>query len=96
MQPTRGANAPRSPANSHENFAEFLSRKDSGSIVVGRRADMVLLEADPSQEITKTQKISAVVVAAQFLARKDLDPLLEKASAAAATWQQKSPQKPQQ
>ena len=56
---------------------------------------MVLLEADPSQEITNTPKISAVVLAGQFLARQDLDALLEKARAAAATWQLKSPQQPQ-
>jgi len=67
-----------------ENPAEFLGRKDIGMIAVGRRADMVLLDADPSQKIENTQKISAVVLAGQFLSRKDLDALLEKARAAAS------------
>jgi imidazolonepropionase-like amidohydrolase len=79
-----------------ENPAEFLGRKDIGMIKAGQRADMVLLEADPSQEITNTQKISAVVLAGQFLARKDLDALLEKARAAAAAWQENGLQQSQQ
>ncbi len=69
-----------------ENPAEFFGRKDIGLIAASRRADMVLLDADPSQNIENTQKISAVVLAGQLLARKDLDALLEKARAAAAAW----------
>jgi imidazolonepropionase-like amidohydrolase len=75
-----------------ENPAEFFGKKDTGMIAAGRRADMVLLDADPSQEIANTQKISAVVLAGHFLQRKDLDALLEKSRAAAAAWQAKSPQ----
>jgi imidazolonepropionase-like amidohydrolase len=75
-----------------ENPAEFLDRKDIGMIKAGQRADMVLLEADPSQEITNTQKISAVALAGQFLPRKDLDALLEEARAAAVAWQENNPQ----
>jgi imidazolonepropionase-like amidohydrolase len=75
-----------------ENPAEFFGRKDTGMIAAGRRADMVLLDADPSQEITNTQKISGVVLAGQLLRRKDLDALLQQSRAAAAAWQPKSPQ----
>lgn len=75
-----------------ENPAAFLGRKDIGSIAAGRRADMVLLDADPSRNIENTQKISGVFLAGQFLSRKDLDALLEKARAAAAAWQEKSTQ----
>jgi imidazolonepropionase-like amidohydrolase len=75
-----------------KNPAEFLGRKDAGMIAAGRRADMVLLDADPSQEIANTQKISGVVLAGQFLQRQDLDTLLEKSRAAAAAWQPKRPQ----
>jgi hypothetical protein len=75
-----------------ENPAEFFGKKDTGVIAAGRRADMVLLDADPSQEIANTQKITAVVLAGQFLQRKDLDALLEKSRAAAAAWQPKNPQ----
>jgi imidazolonepropionase-like amidohydrolase len=79
-----------------ENPAEFLGRKDDGTIAPGRRADMVLLDADPSQEIANTQKISGVVLAGQFLQRKDLDALLEKSRAAAAAWHANSAPQSQQ
>jgi imidazolonepropionase-like amidohydrolase len=79
-----------------ENPAEFFSRKDIGTIAAGERADMVLLDADPTQKIENTQKISAVILAGQFLPRKHLDALLEKCRAAAGTWQQNSPQQSQQ
>jgi imidazolonepropionase-like amidohydrolase len=75
-----------------ENPAEFLERKDTGTIAAGRRADMVLLDADPLQEISNTQKISGVVLAGQFLPRKDLDALLERARTAAAAWHENGAQ----
>jgi len=78
------------------NPAEFFGRKDAGTIAAGRRADMVLLDADPSREIVNTQKISGVVLAGQFLQRKDLDALLEKSRAAAAAWQVPGPPQSQQ
>ncbi len=74
-----------------ENPAEFLGRKELGTIAAGRRADMVLLEADPTQRIENTQKISAVILAGLYLTRKDLDALLGKARASAAAWQEKKP-----
>jgi imidazolonepropionase-like amidohydrolase len=79
-----------------ENPAEFFSRKDAGMIAAGHRADMVLLDADPLQEIANTQKISGVVLAGQFLQRKDLDALLEKSRRAAAAWHANSPPQSQQ
>jgi imidazolonepropionase-like amidohydrolase len=66
------------------NPADFLERKDLGTIAVGQRADLVLLEADPSFEIANTQKISAVILAGNFLSRASLDHMLSKARAAAA------------
>jgi hypothetical protein len=79
-----------------ENPAEFFGRKDIGAIAAGQRADMVLLDADPTQNIENTQKISAVILAGRFLPRKDLDALLENARAAAAAWRENSPQQSQQ
>ncbi len=79
-----------------ENPAEFLGRKDIGMIAAGRRADMLLLDADPLQDIANTQKISGVLLAGQFLQRKDLEALLEKSRSAAAAWHaQSSPQSQQ-
>lgn len=64
--------------------AEFLGRGDLGSIAAGKRADLVLLDANPLDDISSTQKISAVVLAGKYLSRADLDDLLAKAGAAAA------------
>jgi imidazolonepropionase-like amidohydrolase len=79
-----------------ENPAEFFGRKDIGTIAAGQRANMVLLDGDPTRKIENTQKISGVVLAGQFLPRQDLDALLEKARAAAAAWQENRPQQSQQ
>jgi hypothetical protein len=57
--------------------ARFLSMdKDLGSIEKGKLADLVLLSADPLQNIANTQKIEAVIVNGRFLDRKELDSLL--------------------
>jgi imidazolonepropionase-like amidohydrolase len=66
------------------NPADFLGRGDLGSIAAGKRADLVLLDGNPLDEISNTGKISAVVLGGKFLARADLDDLLAKARAAAA------------
>src|SRR5262249_6488016 len=45
------------------NPVEFLGRLDSaGTVEVGKRADLVLLDADPLADIRYTRKIAAVVV----------------------------------
>jgi hypothetical protein len=57
--------------------ARFLGMdKDLGSIEKGKLADLVLLSADPLQNIANTQKIEAVIVNGRFLDRKELDSML--------------------
>jgi hypothetical protein len=57
--------------------AEFLGRTaEQGTIEVGKRADLVLLDANPLDDIRNTQKIQAVIVNGEFLKRSDLDALL--------------------
>ncbi|HEY2109024.1 MAG TPA: amidohydrolase family protein [Candidatus Acidoferrales bacterium] len=65
------------------NPAEFLAREHSGHVSTGYRADLVLLEGDPTKDIAKTSKIAAVVLRGRYLARGELDEMLEKARAAA-------------
>ena len=42
------------------NGAEFLRMTDTGTIVVGKNADLLVLDANPLDDITNTRKISAV------------------------------------
>jgi imidazolonepropionase-like amidohydrolase len=57
--------------------ARFLGKeKDSGMIAAGKYADLVLLDADPLENIRNTRKIRAVVVQGRYLDRQALDGLL--------------------
>jgi imidazolonepropionase-like amidohydrolase len=59
------------------NPARVLGLADSlGSIEAGKLADLVLLDADPFQDIRNTQKIRAVVADGHLYRRADLDRLL--------------------
>jgi imidazolonepropionase-like amidohydrolase len=57
--------------------AQFLGRTDDfGTIANGKAADLVLLDANPLEDIHNTQKIRAVVVQGKYLDRAALDALL--------------------
>src|SRR5262249_17357790 len=61
--------------------AEFLGRtQEQGSIAAGQRADLVLLDANPLEDIQNTQKIRAVILNGKVLDRSALDGLLERAA----------------
>ncbi len=49
----------------------------SGSVAVGKRADLILLDADPTREIRNTRRIEAVVIGGKVLRRRELDDVLE-------------------
>jgi hypothetical protein len=57
----------------------FKKDKVAGSIQIGKGADLVLLHANPLEDISNTRKINAVVANGRLLTRKDLDKLLEDA-----------------
>jgi len=60
------------------NPAEFLGReKEFGSIAVGKRADLVLLERNPLNDIRHTTSVWGVIRAGQYLDRAGLDRMLE-------------------
>jgi imidazolonepropionase-like amidohydrolase len=60
--------------------AEFLGRtEDIGVIAAGKRADLVLLSADPLADIHATTQIQAVWRDGQYLDRAALDQLLAEA-----------------
>jgi len=57
--------------------AEFLHRTaEQGIIATGKRADLVLLDANPLDNIHNTQKIHAVLLNGKLFERNDLDALL--------------------
>jgi len=59
------------------NPAKFLGMEDRlGTIEQGKLADLVLLDANPLDDIRNTQKIAAVVVNGRYLSRTDLDKML--------------------
>ena len=68
--------------------AEFFGMQDSlGTIVTGKLADLVLLDADPLVDIRNTAKISGVVANGRYFDRRALDALLtatERATCAGA------------
>ena len=66
------------------NPAKFLGMDDRlGTIEKGKLADLVLLDANPLDDIRNTQKIAAVIVNGRYLSRHDLDKMLAGVEAAA-------------
>ena len=66
------------------NPAKFFNQLDSlGTVEKGKFADLVLLNANPLEDIRNTTKISAVVVKGRFLDRQELDRTLAEIEAAA-------------
>jgi imidazolonepropionase-like amidohydrolase len=63
------------------NTAEFRGEiAGSGTVEVGKRADLLLLTANPLEDIRNTEKIDAVVLRGKLLRRADLDQLLADAA----------------
>ncbi len=58
-----------------------------GGIAAGKAADMVLLDANPLQDITATRRIDTVLLRGQVYDRKALDGMLEQTRAKVAAWQ---------
>ena len=66
------------------NPAKFLGREgDLGTIEKGKLADLVLLDANPLDDIRNTQRISGVIANGRYFSRADLDKMLAGVEAAA-------------
>lgn len=67
--------------------AEYFGLENSyGSVQLGQVADLVLLDADPLQDIRNTQRIDAVVFNGNLYTREDLDRLLDHVQRRARNW----------
>jgi tetratricopeptide (TPR) repeat protein len=67
------------------NPARFMGREnDLGTVAAGKIADLVLLDANPIENIGNTRKISAVVFGGKFFPRTSLDEMLTKIEALAS------------
>ena len=62
----------------------FGTTADRGTIAQGRRADLVLLEANPLADIGNSSKIAAVVLGRRLLTKDDIDKQLASLRPAAA------------
>ena len=62
----------------------FGLQQTAGSVAAGQSADLLLLDANPLIDITNVRRIRAVVVAARFLDRTEIDKLLAQVKIAAA------------
>ncbi len=67
------------------NGATYLGKTDRfGTISEGKAADLVLLAADPLEDIANMRKIQGVVFRGELLDRDELDSMLQKAEETAA------------
>jgi imidazolonepropionase-like amidohydrolase len=67
------------------NAAEFLGRTDAGTVEPGRRADLVLLDANPLQDIAAAMQVRGVMIGGRWLDRATLDRLLKEVEASVAS-----------
>jgi imidazolonepropionase-like amidohydrolase len=66
------------------NPARFFGMEDQlGTVEKGKLADLVLLSANPLEDIANTQKIASVIVDGRYFSRGELDKMLTRVEAAA-------------
>jgi imidazolonepropionase-like amidohydrolase len=61
----------------------FNTLKDTGTVEQGKRADLLLLEANPLQDVANVKRRAGVVVAGRWIPESEIQQRLEKLAAAA-------------
>jgi imidazolonepropionase-like amidohydrolase len=66
------------------NAARYLGMTDAfGTVETGKTADLILLDANPLDDIRNTQKIAAVILNGKLITKPELQRMLANAEAAA-------------
>jgi len=66
------------------NAARYQSKeKELGTVEKGKLADLVLLDSNPLDKITNTQKINAVVINGKLISKAEIERMLQSIEAAA-------------
>ena len=68
-------------ASTTEPFGFLGELERAGTVEVGKRADLVLLEANPLRDIAATREIAGVMIQGRWLAKPELDAGLEELAA---------------
>lgn len=71
-----GLTSQQALASATVNAARYFGDESSGTIERGKKADLILLRANPLLDIRNTEKISAVVLGGKLLGRNQLDAML--------------------
>jgi Amidohydrolase family len=62
------------------NVAQYAGRlQEFGTLETGKRADIVLLDANPLEDIRNTRKIHAVILGGRLFSRSELDDMVDRA-----------------
>lgn len=61
------------------NVAEFVGSREFGTLEPGKRADVILLDANPLEDIHNTRKIHAVILGGRLFSRGELDDMVNRA-----------------
>jgi imidazolonepropionase-like amidohydrolase len=69
-------------ATGNVNVAQFLGEEDRfGTVAVGQRADLVLLEANPLQDVSNFMQRAGVMLNGRWLPKSELEAGLEEIAA---------------
>jgi imidazolonepropionase-like amidohydrolase len=60
-------------ATGTRNVAAYLNRTDAGTVRQGARADLVLLDANPLENIANTNRIAGVMIAGRWMPKTEID-----------------------